>query len=77
MELFDAIQLIVAAALIGFIAGHHFTKRSNFDYERGKCDGISLMWPYLVRSWIDNLTLAGKSTNNKEAGASSSDNQAV
>lgn len=75
MEVIDGISAFAAGLGLGFIVGSWIKRATKrLEYERGRSDGIRIVWPYLVGSWIDRLVEqrrrdAGDQTASVETGA--------
>ncbi len=49
---YDLLAAVSGGVAIGIAIGHWFSKQErSLEYERGKLDGISFIWPYLEDQW--------------------------
>lgn len=72
LELIDVLYIFTSGLSLGFLIGHWFgVKSKDLEYERGKCDGINLVWPYLVRSLWESVR-SSQHAADKASGAGSS-----
>jgi hypothetical protein len=52
METSDAFTLFTAGLALGLMLGRWLGKAERkLEYERGRIDGINLLWPHLVAYW--------------------------
>lgn len=81
MELggYDLLAAFCGGISLGAIIGHWVSKQERrLEYERGKLDGISYLWPYYIEAvWGKILRRDSQHGANKEAGGDSGSGEAV